>query len=175
MTLLRESQKLKRNPSTFLTTLGHPRANLLMTPQTGLVLKVTSVHLRLPMPRSRELSMLKATGELFSSTSLKAMVTATTTTPKPPGWRPAYSPHRPVVFWHLATSPPAPSSMSTTGCCLWTCVIFTGDFLWTLSSYQVHVHAIFLRDFCTFYTGKVFLYVVLILYNFDSLIDAPKA
>ena len=87
--------------------------------------------------------MLKDTGGLFFSTYLKVMVTVTTTTLRPHGWRPVCSPPLPVVFWPLATSHHVHSSMSTTGCWLWILVINTGASLWTLSSCQVLVHAIF--------------------------------
>jgi len=147
MTLLMESQNHKKNLSTFLITLGPLKVSLPMTPLTGLVLKVISVPLQLLMRRSHELLMSKATGGLFSNTYLKAMVMGITTTPKLPALRLVYFHLLPVVFWHLVTSPPAPSSMSTTGCFLWTLVTNTGASLWTLSSYLVLVHAVYLDMF----------------------------
>merc|ERR1712025_581219 len=99
-------------------TLELPRDHLLMTPLTGLDLRVTFALLTLTTLRSPVLSMLKVTGGSSSNTSLRDTDTVTTTTPKLPVSRPASSPTLLVVFSPPVTSPSVPRSMSTTECSL---------------------------------------------------------
>merc|ERR1712025_730494 len=127
MTLLMALPSLKRNTLTTATTPEHLRDQASMTLPTGLDLRDTSVPLMLTMPRSPALSMLRATGESSSNTFLTDMDMVTTTTPKPPDWRPVCSLTAPADSWHPATSPSAHRSLSTTECCLWTPVILTED------------------------------------------------
>merc|ERR1719270_1438995 len=143
MTLLMALPSLKRNTLTTATTLEHPRDQASMTLPTGLDLRDSSVPLMLTMPRSPALSMLRATGESSSNTFLTDMDMVTTTTLKPPDWRPVCSLTAPADSWPHATSPSAPRSLSTTECCLWTPVILTEDSSLIHTSFPVLVLAIF--------------------------------
>merc|ERR1712168_1261405 len=117
----------RRPPSTTATTLVPPRAPPPMTPPTGLDPRATSAPLTLGMPRSGAPSMSRATGGSSCSTSPRSTDMDTTTTLRPPAWRPARPPTQLAVSWPPATSPSAPRSMSTTGWSLSTLVTPTGD------------------------------------------------
>merc|ERR1711963_404259 len=108
MTLLMALPSLKRNISTTATILEHPRDQASMTLPTGLDLRAISAPLMLTTPRSPALSMLRATGESSSNISLMVTAMVTTTTPRPPDWRPVYSLTVPADSW-----PPVPVQVHT--------------------------------------------------------------
>merc|ERR1719515_29427 len=143
MTLLMALPSLKRNILTTATTLEHPRDQASMTLPTGLDLRAISAPLMLTTPRSPAPSMLRATGESSSNISLMVTAMVTTTTPRPPDWRPVCSLTVPADSWPHATSPSAHRSLSTTECCLWTPVILTEDSSLIHTSFPVLVLAIF--------------------------------
>merc|ERR1711915_410324 len=116
--LVQDITKPQEDLLTTSTTLELPRDHLLMTLLIGLDLRVTFAHLMLTMQRSLVPSMLKATGESSSSTSLRDMAMVTITTLRQLVLRPAFSLTLPVVSLPLATSQSALRSMFTTECFL---------------------------------------------------------
>merc|ERR1719341_1841054 len=127
MTSSTESPSPRRRASTTVTTPAPARDQASTTPATGLGPRDTSAPATWTTPRSPGPSTWRATGGSSSSTSPRVTAMVTTTTPRLPVWRLASSLTAPVVCWPLATSQNAPRSLSTTGCCLWTPVIPTGD------------------------------------------------
>merc|ERR1712105_434281 len=90
-------------------------------------LRVTSVPPTWTTPRSPGLSMWRVTGGSSCSTSPRVTATATTTTHRPPDWRPASPQTVPAGCWPPATSQSAHRNTSTTGCSPWTPVTPTED------------------------------------------------
>merc|ERR1719468_607451 len=149
-----------------------------MMPVTGSALRATCAPVMLTMLRSPVPSMLKATGESSCSTSPRDTDTDNTTTPRPPGLRPACTLTVPADCWLLATTASAPRSMSTTECSLLTPVTPTEDSSLIPTSFPLLAPAMFLsKSSLSFLYTKAFpdkCYTQFPYQAFPDLIPTPN-